>query len=117
MPVEQAPQGAKPRNGCDRLTPEERSLKARIAASARPGGPERTEAARRAWRKAFYDKTSPQLPEAERQRETDKLISQHLDKMRLASLTRARHAREAREAAQLAAAQLAEAEAGQEATG
>lgn len=116
MASERAPGGAKTGNGWERLTPEERSLKAKIAARSRPGGPGRTEAARAAWRQRFYDQTDPALPEAGRQAATDDLIRGHLDRMRLASMTAARHAREAREAAQRAAAQLAAAEQ-EEATG
>lgn len=83
------------------LTPEQRRLIGRIGAAARAGedGRRRTQAAREAADRKFYEQTDPALSEEERWRLANVLRRQHLDRMRLASVTKAKHAREMAEAA------------------
>jgi hypothetical protein len=88
----------------------ERSQRARIAALTRvaqePSGTAMTEKARSAFWQSFYDRTDPELPEAERVRQADAARRLHMTRLsHKATLTRQRLAK-----AQTAAIQ-AEAEA------
>jgi hypothetical protein len=85
-------------NGWEKLTPEERSLKARIAANSRrtEDGRKRTEAARAARYQKRYDQTPADLPEAERHRLVKQMERDELDRMRLKSLTKIRAGRAVR---------------------
>lgn len=99
------------RNGWQTLTPAERTAKAQVAALSRPGGADRTAAARQAYfQREFYDKTDPALSDDARMAAALQLRRAHLSGLRLKSLTKARHAREAAEAAAAADAELADAE-------
>jgi hypothetical protein len=90
------------------LNAEQRSLIGRIGAAARAGedGRKRTQAARDAADRRFYEQTDPALPEDARRRQADALRRQHLDRMRLASVTKAKRARQAIQDAKDAAKQL-----------
>lgn len=85
-------------NGWEKLTPEERSLKARIAANSRrtEDGRKRTEAARAARYQKRYDQTPANLSDAERHKLVKQMEHDELDRMRLKSLTRIRTGRAAR---------------------
>jgi hypothetical protein len=95
------------------LSAEQRSLIGRIGAAARAGedGRSRTQAARDAADRRFYDQTDPALPEDERRRLAVVFRRQHLDRMRLASVTKAKRAREAMTEAAAARRDLRRAEA------
>jgi|SRR5579862_611020 len=66
-------------------TESERSQRARIAALARvarePSGTAMTEQARRTFRDSFYDRTDPELPHAERQRQADAAYRLHMTRL------------------------------------
>lgn len=63
----------------------ERSQRARMAALARvaqePSGTAMTERARRSFRDSFYDRTDPELPHAERQRQADAAYKLHMTRL------------------------------------
>lgn len=66
-------------------TATERSQRARIAALARvsqePSGTAMTETARRTFRDSFYDKTDPELPHEERQRQAQAAYKLHMTRL------------------------------------
>lgn len=72
---------------------QERSEIARLGGLARvaaaPSGTAMTESARRAFRDSFFDRTDPDLPQAERQRQADAAYKAHM-------LALSRKAKEAR---------------------
>jgi hypothetical protein len=76
------------------LTPEQRTLRARMAAyamHAKYDSREITAKARQAFADKFYDATDPTLPEPERQRRAEMLKKQHMAGLRYrASLKRSR---------------------------
>lgn len=63
----------------------ERSQRARIAALARvarePSGTAMTERARRSFRDSFYDRTDPELPDAERHRQAEAAYKLHMTRL------------------------------------
>lgn len=100
------------RNGWQNLTPAERTAKAQVAALSRPAGADRTAAARAAYfQREFYDKTDPTLSNDARMQAALQLRRAHLAGLRLKSLTKARRASAAAEAAEMAEAELTDAEA------
>ena len=64
---------------------KERSQRARIAALSRvaqePSGTAMTDKARSAFWQSFYDRTDPELPEAERQRQADAARRLHMTRL------------------------------------
>jgi hypothetical protein len=79
------------------LTPEERTLRARIAAltlHSKVDSRQHTEPARRTFRQSFLEQVDPagELPEAERQRRADAAYRAHMTRLALKS-ARARRKR------------------------
>lgn len=95
------------------LDANERAQRATIAALTRvaqePSGTAMTDKARSKFWKSFYDKTDPELPEAERQRQADAARRLHMTRLsHKAALTRRRAADAARAAAEAEAEAEAE---------
>jgi hypothetical protein len=79
------------------LTPEQRSLRARIAANtrwSRENGRANAERAQRGLLTKFYDQTDPALPDAERWRRADSLRRVHMQRLAFKS-SKARGSRKA----------------------
>lgn len=89
----------------------ERSRRARIAALSRvaqaPSGTAMTDKARSKFRQSFYDRTDPQLPEGERQRQADAAYRLHMTRLSQRAAVARRRAAAAMQEALDASAELA----------